>query len=144
MSEDRWTWGRTMNCNIQHAVLESSFSPNIFHSYEFKYYYDLLPTIRARHPDTPKFKNIIRIPGAQFQIRQLVFAATRGKERGRERRRNSRAGIKCSHLAFYAGVSAIRENWESRGRCIGCTTRDGARGRGFSEHMSGELISSRR
>jgi len=27
--------------------------------------------------DTPKFKNIIRIPGAQFEIRQLVFARER-------------------------------------------------------------------
>lgn len=47
--------------------------------------------------DTPKFKNIIRIPGAQFETQQLVFAITRDEERGRP---NSRTGIRCSALSI--------------------------------------------
>lgn len=98
-----------------------------------------------RERDTPKFKNIIRIPGAQFEIRQLVFARerTKGGREGRGGRTTefSRPGIKRSHLASYAGAFLRSERTrESRERRIGCTTR----GRGFSEHLPGELISSRR
>lgn len=103
-----------MNCNIQDTVRIFSlsllaFSVRMNSSITMISYRQFSPSILER--DTPKFKNIIRIPGAQFQIRQLVFAVTREKERGEGgRRRSSRAGIKRSHLAPYAGVTAIREN----------------------------------
>lgn len=142
-----------MNRNIQDTARESSlfllaFSIRMNSSITMISYRRFAPgSLRER--DTPKFKNIIRIPGAQFEIRQLVFARERTKGAGGRRRRRRREddGVLAPRHKTLAlsvlcrGVSTIRENErESRMRRIGCTTR----GRGFSEHLPGELISSRR
>jgi len=102
-----------MNCNIRHTIRILSlflliFSIRMNSSITMIFYRRFAPSIRER--DTPKFKNIIRIPGAQFEIRQLVFAQERTCREGGKDDWVSRSGIKCSHLAPYADVSAIREN----------------------------------
>jgi len=111
-----------MNCNIRHTIRILSlflliFSIRMNSSITMIFYRRFAPSIRER--DTPKFKNIIRIPGAQFEIRQLVFA----QERTCRRKGRLSFTLRYKMLALSTlcrRFSDPRER-ENRGRRIGCT-----------------------